>query len=325
MYDDPDRAGTWAMEPMPAPVYPWPTEADLAAMDPPAHLLVLQAGEPRAVVLRDGQVVRRPGLTPEEASGLDEWLATPGERVSAPRPRRRHLALVFALAVLAPSVPNGGGATGTAHAHAGAQPPLAHVPATEADHALPEWDGPPQRPAELQPLITAAHQWLGREHGMASTIGRPRVYSIERWPFRELAGTLAVYAGAAVDLNTCRLSYSHHHAAPAIALLAARRSRVRVSFPPAVTVIHELLHCHDPRAPEGLVDAVAADLAPAFMGHLLGRRISTPDPARLVQYPGALGVFQRTGRAVGAGYRDPAAAELRRRLLATWSARNPAR
>lgn len=197
----------------------------------------------------------------------------------------------------------------------------AAAPAAAVDRFdIPADTAPHHKPAAIQPFVDDTHQWLGREHGLASTVGRPQVISVELWPFRRFAGDEAIYAEAAVDIKTCRISYGHvgaHKIVETMRHAAGVRSPLRVTA--AIASLHELLHCHNPRAPEGVVDAVAADLAYGYLRAYTGRTVGgTRNPVGLVQYPQALTVFQRSARAAGTAATHPKAAAIRMHMLRAW-------
>lgn len=186
----------------------------------------------------------------------------------------------------------------------------------DAKKSEPVWIGPLWEPRHTQSFTVTAARYLRQEHG--SRFPHPAVVSVDLWPFRKRLGRETIHAQAAVASVVCRISYSYA-TAHSIRQIMRHHAGQRVPLRPvtATVVLHELLHCVNPKAPEGLVDAVAADLTPSFLRWYLGRGVRV-DQEGLVNYPDAMTYWLRTARASRSSVFSPKAATLRYRMLEGW-------
>lgn len=197
--------------------------------------------------------------------------------------------------------------------------PPAHIQhaAIPVDEWEPTWTGKRVGRLRVKPLVDAVARHIVRREGMRLTT-RPRLVSVELWPFRGEYGRRALDARAAIHTDNGRMSVSYETAYHAHELVrAARGARIAIRPYAAHAVIHEVLHLVNPRAPEAVVDAVAADMTPRFLRAYLGRSVRV-NPANLVGYDAAWDVWFTSARI--AGTRSPwapAAQDVRMRWLLT--------
>lgn len=209
------------------------------------------------------------------------------------------------LATLAPSPPQGPISTARA------------TPAVDMSAAPPIWRGPTVRPAQVAPVMHAAHVWLAGRSLLAHVA--PRVVSVQRWPFKREAGREHVHASAVTLLDHGWISMQSGSANQVRQLRRARLG-VRATVRPdaARLTLHEVLHLVAPYAPEGVVDAVAIDLTPAFLRWYVPRHRATVDRERLAAsgYAGDVwDVWLETAAATGSAPNSPAARALRIAML----------